>query len=222
HLRHLATSIEVTHQTPSIVPMRRLTAARWPVSSSLAQDRIQTPDSRPDDLNSSLQLAARNGHVEVVRLLLKAGADPNGTKFSNPVPLLDAADRLREDKGDPTMMKLLLDAGARVDVKHFGGSPLTVAANGCSAEVVSLLLRKMSRGAIAEEPGTYLYAQALRAGDFCTEARSVKVLQALLSGGVRIREQRDMHGDFLVTRARESRAIRAELVKAGLHLSETP
>ncbi|MHA7629228.1 ankyrin repeat domain-containing protein [Corallococcus sp. M7] len=181
-----------------------------------------SPRSQSGELDSSLQMAVRNGHAEVVRLLLKAGADPNGPRFEKPILLLEAARRLREDKGDPTMVKLLLEAGARVDVTLYNSSPLNLAANGCSAQAVSLLLGKMSREAIAEEPGTYLYAQALRAGDFCTEAKTVQVLQALVAGGVRVREQRGMHGDVLVKRARESRAIRAELVKAGLQVSEAP
>jgi hypothetical protein len=117
---------------------------------------------------------------------------------------------------------LLLAGGARLDPQRTAGSPLALAANGCSAQAVSLLLGRMSPGAIAEESGTALYAQALRSGAFCTEARAVQVLQALFAGGVRIREQQDIHADFLVKRARESRAIRAELLKAGLQLSETP
>ncbi|RKG57975.1 ankyrin repeat domain-containing protein [Corallococcus sp. AB011P] len=181
-----------------------------------------SPDGQTGDASTPLRLATVKGHVEVVRLLLKAGANPNATRLSTPVPLLEAVRRLQEDKGDPTLVKLLLDAGARVDLQRTSGSPIALAANGCSAQAVSLLLGRMSRGAIAEEPGTSLYAQALRAGAFCTEARAVQVLQALFAGGVRIREQRDLHADFLRGRARESRAIKTELLKAGLQLPETP
>ncbi|WP_158616521.1 ankyrin repeat domain-containing protein [Corallococcus sp. CA054B] len=203
-------------------PLQPLAQAGLSAQVARALEMGASPRTQSGELNSSLQLAVRKGHAEVVRLLLKAGADPNGPGFGSPVLLLEAARRLREDKGDPTMMKLLLEAGARVDARLYNSSPLNLAADGCSAEVVSLLLGKMSREAIAEEPGTYLYAQALRSGDFCTEAKAVQVLQALVAGGVRVREQRGMHGDILVTRARESRAIKTELLKAGLQLPETP
>ncbi|QDF03229.1 ankyrin repeat domain-containing protein [Myxococcus xanthus] len=177
-----------------------------------------SPNGMEGGARGPLLSATHHGHTEVVRVLLKAGADANGRRFDNERPLLAAVARLQKDKGNPALVKLLLESAASTDVEHFGSSPLNLAANGCSAEVVSLLLAKMAPQAIAREPGSYLYAQALRGDSSCPEAEAVRVLQALLAGGVRIQgaEEHDMHRDFLREQADRSPAIAKVLAQAGL------
>ena len=54
-----------------------------------------------------LVYAANGGHVEIVRLLLDRGVDPNGAGESGITPLVGAA-----LKGAAPVVRLLLDAGA--------------------------------------------------------------------------------------------------------------
>ncbi|WP_158621405.1 ankyrin repeat domain-containing protein [Corallococcus aberystwythensis] len=174
-------------------------------------------NGRTGESRGPLLRATQNGHTEVVRVLLKAGANANGNRFDNDRPLLAATERLQKDKGNPELVKLLLKAGASTDVERFNTTPLKFAVNGCSAEAVSLLLSKMTAQAIASHPGGYLYAQALRVDAACPEAEAVRVLQALLAGGVRIEGsgRNGMDTDLLRKQADRSPAIAKVLKQAG-------
>ena len=62
------------------------------------QLREQTPTAQPADPNlrenqggTALHMAAANGHVEIVRLLVKAGADPNAAALNGSTSLMMAA-----------------------------------------------------------------------------------------------------------------------------------
>jgi len=148
-----------------------------------------SPNGMPGDIRGPLLRATANGHLEVVRVLLKAGANVNGGRFENERPLLAAVDRLGEDTRAPQLVKVLLDAGASTDVERRGDSLLALAVDKCHAEVVSALLRRMSPKAIAREPGAEVYVRAVRAGAAsCPEAEVVRVLEALVAGGLRIQD----------------------------------
>ena len=58
---------------------------------------------------TALMVAAGNGHVETVRILLDWGANPNATDLSGWTALHAAAYR-----GDPAILQLLLDRGAHL------------------------------------------------------------------------------------------------------------
>jgi ankyrin repeat protein len=89
--------------------------------------RRMTAEERPKDMNrggmSGLMFAARDGHIEAVRTLLQAGADPNFTDPDDSTALIIAL-----MNGHWDVARLLIEAGA--DVNHWdwwGQTPLYTA-----------------------------------------------------------------------------------------------
>jgi len=90
-----------------------------PVAAALGQvdDFYRAlPTAGADDRHLALALASQFGHVEIVRMLLDAGEDPNRYNpvggHSHSTPLHQAA-----ANGDLAMVRLLVEGGARVDLK---------------------------------------------------------------------------------------------------------
>lgn len=93
-----------------------------------------------DSRHRALALATQHGHVEVVRLLLDAGEDPNrynpdGT-HSHSTPLHQAA-----LAGHGAVVRLLVERGARLDIKDtiYQGTPLGWAIYGKQTEIAEYL-----------------------------------------------------------------------------------
>jgi ankyrin repeat protein len=81
-------------------------------------------------------VAARNGHVEVVRVLLEGGADVQRVNVDTNTALHTAA-----QNGHLEVCRLLLDSGAKVDtVGQFKETALMGAASNGHLEVCRLLL----------------------------------------------------------------------------------
>ncbi len=90
-----------------------------PVAAALGrfeEARRLLPDTASEDRHLALTLAADFGHVEIVRLLLDAGEDPNRYNplggHSHTTPLHQAAGR-----GHVEVVRLLVERGARLDLK---------------------------------------------------------------------------------------------------------
>ncbi|XP_057334338.1 transient receptor potential channel pyrexia-like [Microplitis mediator] len=86
-----------------------------------------------------LSVAIREGHEEMVELLLKHGADPNVDNYRDISPLVHAA-----EKGNSNIIKLLLAYGADINLVPVNGS-VTKSALHCAVvrenlDVVQLLL----------------------------------------------------------------------------------
>jgi hypothetical protein len=82
-----------------------------------------------------LLLAAREGHVEILRLLLKAGADPR-----MPLPNGRTALHLAVGKENSEVIRTLLAAGADIDaVDRKGDTPLIEAAHFCRHAAIAVL-----------------------------------------------------------------------------------
>lgn len=92
------------------------------------------PNLRNEQGDSLLLLASYHGHVEVVRLLLQAGADTELANDRGQTALGAAAFR-----GDEALVRLLLHSGARVDSPPGGRTALMVAAMFNRVEVMQLL-----------------------------------------------------------------------------------
>jgi len=90
-----------------------------PVAAALGRledVRQLLPDTNSENRHLALTLAADFGHVEIVRLLLDAGEDPNRYNpvggHSHTTPLHQAAGR-----GHDEVVRLLVERGARLDLK---------------------------------------------------------------------------------------------------------
>jgi Ankyrin repeats (3 copies) len=90
-----------------------------PVAAALGgvdDSRRLLPGASSQDRHLALTLAANSGHVEIVRLLLDAGEDPNRYNpvggHSHTTPLHQAA-----GAGHAEVVRLLVERGARLDLK---------------------------------------------------------------------------------------------------------
>ncbi len=132
--------------------------------------------------NTALGVAAAANQIEVVKLLLDAGAPVDIRDNYGDTPLAKAAMRGKVD-----VMRLLIDRGAAVNASNgFGGSPLMSAAFFGSHRAVDLLLKKGAHPDIARNTGkTALHMAAERDHD--------RVVTLLLEHGASA-GQRDRHG----------------------------
>ena len=103
-----------------------------------AERLLQTAD--PLSRHRALALAAQHGHVEIVRLLLDAGEDPNrynpDGNHTHSTPLHQAA-----LAGHAAVVRLLVERGARLDIKDtiYQGTPLGWAIHGGQTEIEKYL-----------------------------------------------------------------------------------
>ena len=109
---------------------------------------------------SPLILAARNGHKDVVKLLLDKGAKPNIASLHGITPLLWAA-----WKGHKDIVCLLLDRGADINMAEPNGfTPLHEAGFNGHKEVVQLLLDRGAEPNMATQIGLTPLQYALQRG----------------------------------------------------------
>jgi ankyrin repeat protein len=99
------------------------------------------PNAASEHRHLALGIASQYGHLEIVRLLLDAGEDPNRFNpvggHSHSTPLHQAA-----GNGHLDVVKLLLERGSKPDVKDilFGGTPAGWAKYTGKKEVEAYLL----------------------------------------------------------------------------------
>lgn len=96
-----------------------------------------------DEMNMTpLMLAAGLGNLEMVRALIKAGADVKATDERDYTALFYATYNPELDRGFPEVVRALIDAGAEVETQIFYGvRPLMLAAGSGEAGVVDVLLK---------------------------------------------------------------------------------
>jgi hypothetical protein len=91
----------------------------------LDEARAALPSAAPEERHFAMAWAAQHGHLEIVRLLLDAGEDPNRYNpqgaHSHSTPLHQAA-----LAGHEGVVRLLVERGARTDIRdiHYQGTPL--------------------------------------------------------------------------------------------------
>jgi hypothetical protein len=114
---------------PAAAGLGRVDAARRLLATASSEDR-----------HRALALAAQHGHVEIVRLLLDAGEDPNRFNpegfHKHSTPLHQAA-----LAGHDAVVRLLVDRGARLDIRDtiYHATTLGWAEHGRRADVASYL-----------------------------------------------------------------------------------
>jgi Ankyrin repeats (3 copies) len=126
--------------------------ARIDLPVAAAMGRIEDarrllPDASREDRHLALSLAADFGHVEVVRLLLDAGEDPNRYNpiggHSHTTPLHQAA-----GAGHYEVVRLLVERGARLDVKDilWQATPADWARHAGRTEIEAYLRKREREG----------------------------------------------------------------------------
>ena len=99
-----------------------------------------------EERHVALTLAADHGHVEIVRLMLDAGEDPNRYNpvggHSHTTPLHQAAGAGRED-----VVRLLVERGARLDLKDvlWHGTPADWASHAGREGIAAFLRSKQAQ-----------------------------------------------------------------------------
>jgi len=147
--------------------------------------------------DTPLHLAAAGYRVEIVQLLLAAGADPNATiNHRHSGPLHYAADtslgnRAWTARKQVDIIRRLLDAGARINAQDKNGAtPLHRAVRTRGAEAVRFLLKAGSDASLKNKPGStpfHLVVQNTgRGGSGSNDAKAAQrqIIQDFLSHGM--------------------------------------
>lgn len=123
--------------TPPQRPARETRTQRSPehFAAVQADGTFIKPRYARDEEARLLEAVARQD-AEAVKALLKQGANPNARNYWRDSPLLIA---VRADHAE--LAQVLLDAGAEVNVKGLGYTPLGLAARNGSLPLVRLLLK---------------------------------------------------------------------------------
>jgi ankyrin repeat protein len=98
--------------------------------------KMPPPEDYASLVSDALYVAARNGHIEVAKVLLEKGADINGRGFFGAPGLHWAA-----INGHKKMVEFLIDSGADLGLRdeHFNSTALGWALEGNQSEIAELL-----------------------------------------------------------------------------------
>lgn len=91
----------------------------------------------PIEFSTPLMMAVSGGHIEIVKLLLEADANPNIIEGEGVTPLVEAVER-----NDIEMVKLLLKNGAKIELEGMYYKPLDIAKKKGNSDVIKLLRGK--------------------------------------------------------------------------------
>ncbi|KAL7204845.1 hypothetical protein ACSBR2_017870 [Camellia fascicularis] len=100
------------------------------------------------DAGTPLIWAAGHGQPDSVKVLLENHADPNAETDDNITPLLSSV-----AAGSLACLELLIQAGAKVNVTAGGATPLHIAADNGSPEIIKCLLKAGSDPNVTDEDG---------------------------------------------------------------------
>jgi hypothetical protein len=166
--------------------------------------------------DTSLHLAAAGHRPEIVRLLLKAGADPNAARNRRRArPLHYAADAyLGNEEWDPELqvetIKLLLEAGASIDAQdRNGASALHRAVRTRSAAAAKFLLSAGADPTLRNKPGSTPFHLAVQntgrggSGETVAIEGQREIIETFLSAGISP-QLRDGKGHTVLESARSA------------------
>lgn len=158
--------------------------------------------ARSRDKETAIIKASENGHISVVRFLLKNGANPDDADETSAgqTPMIHAV-----FNGHTKIIKLLLDAGANIEKKNNipGEGPLITAAQEGQIKVVKLLLELGADKNVENTEGetALTLANNLLRGD--TRAKMCALLEKSSSsvGGKKTRKRRKRRQSTLSKRS---------------------
>ncbi|RYO90536.1 hypothetical protein DL766_001114 [Monosporascus sp. MC13-8B] len=170
---------------------------------------------------TTLDVAARNGDVAVVKLLLDKGTDPNVANNDGWTPLNlaaknghDEAVRLLLDKNADAIVKLFLDNGIDTNVaNNKGWTPLYLTIINVHVEVVKLLLNRNADANIATRNGWTPLHVAVSNGH-------VEVVKLLLQGSANVDQQDARYGQTALIYA--ARGVHQAVVELLLEYAANP
>ena len=180
--------------------------------------------------DTPLHLAAAGYRVEIVRLLLAAGADPNSAEnHRRSGPLHYAADSWMARAGcrvdnQVETIRCLLDAGAKINAPDKNGAtPLHRAVRTRGAAAVKCLLEAGADASLKNKPGSAAFHLAVQntghggTGSEASKIRQREIIQEFLSRGVSV-EQKDGKGKSVLACAQREwiREVIAWLTWQGL------
>ncbi|CAE7614757.1 kidins220b [Symbiodinium sp. CCMP2592] len=125
-----------------------------------------------EDLHTPLMHASGNGHVDVVRLLLEAGAQKDALDCDGTTALIWAA-----HDGRDAVVQVLLESGVQTDISDcIGWTALMCAATNSFPEIVRLLLAAGARRDLCSETGQ---TALMLAADEDADAEVLRLLQTV-------------------------------------------
>ena len=121
---------------------------------------FDAPNIRDGKGNSLLMLASYNGQLEITRVLLEHGGDPQLANDMGQIPLAGAA-----FKGNVEMSRLLIEHGADVNARMADGkTPLMFAAMFNRLEIIDLLLAHGADASLQASDGSTAHSLAQAMG----------------------------------------------------------
>lgn len=156
------------------------------------------PDQADENDFTALHRAASNSNTDMVRVLLKHGANPNVYR-SEISPLYEAA-----SAGAVEVVRLLLDAGAKVHPRGKDWRPVDAVAQEGSVEIAKMLI---ARGVKPDGPALYQAANSGHPG----------VVKLFVDHGADLKYREDPWGRTALHTARSAGVVKV-LVEAGIGL----
>jgi ankyrin repeat protein len=140
--------------------------------AALLAEGVNPNMQRSPDQETAMHFAVIQGHIEIVKQLLDASANPNITDKDGYTPLSFAA-----SEGEKDILQLLLDRGAKIDLANNDGlTPLHVAAIQGQDEIVKILLKE-SKALDARDKNGFT------ALHYAAETEHADVVDTLLAAG---------------------------------------
>ncbi len=140
------------------------------------------------NVDRGISYAIGFGHLDILELLIRAGADVNGKDEEGMTPLMTAIDR-----GQKRIVEFLLAEGADVNLKEdmMGGTPLMAAAFQGKKEMVALLIAKGAKvnarsggGSVPDDENRLLgYAWGDAALHAAITKDSMEIVELLIANG---------------------------------------
>jgi uncharacterized protein len=111
-------------------------AAKQNDAAAVRQLAADDPNQLDDDGRTGMHYAALNGNLQIMAILIKAGAHVSPRDRLGNTPLHLAAERNRTEAAE-----LLIEAGAKLDIQNKDGmTPLMIAASRGNLELVRALI----------------------------------------------------------------------------------